>query len=268
MAHVNAGAGGGPRLRAGSRHEGPARRRRPTAASLSGSASRIGCRGGGERQRQRAGKGLPGGALGLDPRPHPGCGQPLRDDPGGLSSRPAGPSPGPVRVVLDRRVRMDAQYRRTRRAGLGPPTCPVSVRSRQCAPSAARRTASTPTPNGTGRDAVERDPTNGWGAHAVAHVMEMQGRHEDGIAWLDGLKDHWAELNNFVHHLWWHRSLFHLLRGEFGTVLEIYDPRHPQSRVTADQGQSRSLRRFSECRRPVEASRPVRARRRRPVGRR
>lgn len=82
-----------------------------------------------------------------------------------------------------------------------------------------------------GRDAVERDPTNGWGAHAVAHVMEMQGRHEDGIAWLDGLKDHWAELNNFVHHLWWHRSLFHLLRGEFGTVLEIYDRdiRNPES---------------------------------------
>ncbi len=82
-----------------------------------------------------------------------------------------------------------------------------------------------------GRDAVERDPTNGWGAHAVAHVMEMQGRHEEGVAWLDGLKDRWSGLNNFVHHLWWHRGLFHLSRGEFDTVLEVYDRhiRDPES---------------------------------------
>ena len=82
-----------------------------------------------------------------------------------------------------------------------------------------------------GRDSIERDPTNGWGAHTVAHVMEMQGRHEDGIAWLDGLKDHWSGLNNFVHHLWWHRSLFHLARGELDTVVDLYDQhiRNPDS---------------------------------------
>lgn len=82
-----------------------------------------------------------------------------------------------------------------------------------------------------GRDSIERDPTNGWGAHTVAHVMEMQGRHSDGIAWLDGLKDHWAGLNNFVHHLWWHRSLFHLMRGEYDAILDIYDRhiRNPES---------------------------------------
>lgn len=82
-----------------------------------------------------------------------------------------------------------------------------------------------------GRDAIEHDSTNGWGAHAVVHVMEMQGRHDEGIAWLDGLKDQWSDINNFVHHLWWHRTLFHIQRGEFDVVLDIYDRhiRNPDS---------------------------------------
>ena len=74
-----------------------------------------------------------------------------------------------------------------------------------------------------GRQAVEIDPTDVWGAHAVAHVLIMQGRHDEGIAWLDGLKDNWAEANQMLFHLWWHRCLFHLERGETDAVLDIYD---------------------------------------------
>ncbi len=76
-----------------------------------------------------------------------------------------------------------------------------------------------------GRTAIEIDPADLWGAHAVAHVMEMQGRHSDGIAWLEGLERHWAGANNLAHHLWWHRSLFHLERREFEAVLDLYDRR-------------------------------------------
>jgi tetratricopeptide (TPR) repeat protein len=76
-----------------------------------------------------------------------------------------------------------------------------------------------------GRRAVELDPTDGWGAHAVAHVLEMQGRQGDGIAWLAQLEPHWAGINNFVHHLWWHRAMFHLARGEHDAVLDLYDRR-------------------------------------------
>ena len=36
-----------------------------------------------------------------------------------------------------------------------------------------------------GRAAIEIDPGDVWGTHAVAHVMEMQGRHAEGIAWLE-----------------------------------------------------------------------------------
>lgn len=76
-----------------------------------------------------------------------------------------------------------------------------------------------------GRAAVEIDPADVWAAHAIAHVMEMQGRHAEGIAWLDELERHWGGSANLVHHLWWHRALFHLERREFDAVLDLYDNR-------------------------------------------
>jgi len=74
-----------------------------------------------------------------------------------------------------------------------------------------------------GRRAVDIDPSDVWGAHAVAHVLFMQGRHDEGVAWLDGLKGNWADANQMQLHLWWHRCLFHLERGQFDAALEIYD---------------------------------------------
>src|SRR5262249_35136515 len=76
-----------------------------------------------------------------------------------------------------------------------------------------------------GRAAIEIDPADLWGAHAVAHVMEMQGRHRDGIAWLDELERHWEAGNNPGHNLWWHRALSHLEGREFESVLDLYDRR-------------------------------------------
>jgi tetratricopeptide (TPR) repeat protein len=77
----------------------------------------------------------------------------------------------------------------------------------------------------SGRAAIEIDPEDIWGTHAVAHVMEMQGRHAEGIAWLEELQRHWGGGANLVHHLWWHRALFHLEQREFDAVLDLYDKR-------------------------------------------
>ena len=74
-----------------------------------------------------------------------------------------------------------------------------------------------------GRRAIALDPGHLWAAHAVAHVMEMQGRRLEGIAWLTGLAPNWAGTNNLQHHLWWHCALFHLEQGDFATVLDLYD---------------------------------------------
>jgi tetratricopeptide (TPR) repeat protein len=74
-----------------------------------------------------------------------------------------------------------------------------------------------------GRDAIDVDKGDLWAAHAVAHILEMQGRCAEGIDWLASLEPYWEGANNLKHHLWWHRGLYHFERGEFDTVLELYD---------------------------------------------
>jgi tetratricopeptide (TPR) repeat protein len=76
-----------------------------------------------------------------------------------------------------------------------------------------------------GREAIALAPRDLWAAHGVAHVMEMQGRQDEGIAWLAGLEANWEGGNNLVHHLWWHRGLYHFERREFDEVLALYDRR-------------------------------------------
>jgi tetratricopeptide (TPR) repeat protein len=75
----------------------------------------------------------------------------------------------------------------------------------------------------TGRQAIELDPRDLWAAHAVAHVLEMQGRRAEGIGWLERLSPHWDGGNNLKHHLWWHQALYHLEQGEYAKVLALYD---------------------------------------------
>ena len=88
-----------------------------------------------------------------------------------------------------------------------------------------------------GRAAIDRDPGDLWAAHGVAHVLEMQGRRGEGIAWIDGLRRHWEDANNLRHHLWWHAAMFHLERGETDRVLALYDGefRNLASRLTEAQ---------------------------------
>jgi tetratricopeptide (TPR) repeat protein len=74
-----------------------------------------------------------------------------------------------------------------------------------------------------GRRALELNARDPWAVHAVAHVMEMQGRTQDGIAWLSGRSRDWAPENGFAFHNWWHLALFHLELGDEQRALELYD---------------------------------------------
>lgn len=75
-----------------------------------------------------------------------------------------------------------------------------------------------------GRRAVAMQPLDCWAHHAVAHVMEMQGRAEDGLGWMIAREPCWSGDDNFFKvHNWWHRALCHLELGQFEEGLAIYD---------------------------------------------
>jgi tetratricopeptide (TPR) repeat protein len=76
-----------------------------------------------------------------------------------------------------------------------------------------------------GRRAIELDPGDLWAAHAIAHVMESQGRRSEGIQWLTTLAPNWEGSHNLQHHLWWHCALFTLEHGDHAAALELYDTR-------------------------------------------
>ena len=74
-----------------------------------------------------------------------------------------------------------------------------------------------------GRRALELEPRDGWAHHAVAHVMEMQCRQRDGIAWMRDNLEHWSKDSFLKVHNWWHLALYHYELGEADEVLALYD---------------------------------------------
>lgn len=74
-----------------------------------------------------------------------------------------------------------------------------------------------------GRRALSLNPRVPWAVHAVAHVMEMQGRFEEGGAWLRLHQRSWADGNGLATHLWWHKCLFRLETLDLTGVLRLLD---------------------------------------------
>lgn len=75
-----------------------------------------------------------------------------------------------------------------------------------------------------GRQAIDLEPLDCWAHHAVTHVMEMQGRAQDGVGWMVSREPHWSQSGNFFKvHNWWHRALFHFDLGQISEVFQIYD---------------------------------------------
>lgn len=84
-----------------------------------------------------------------------------------------------------------------------------------------------------GRACVERAPEDLWGVHTVAHVLVMQGRHQDGIRWIDYPIDAWEGRAPLYRHVWWHKALFHWDSGDFDGALHLFDQAVYPKRTTA-----------------------------------
>jgi tetratricopeptide (TPR) repeat protein len=73
------------------------------------------------------------------------------------------------------------------------------------------------------RRAHALNPDDGWAVHCVAHIMEMQGRLDEGADWLERPLREYTDRNAFMSHISWHQALFYLEAGEYDRVLENYD---------------------------------------------
>lgn len=92
-----------------------------------------------------------------------------------------------------------------------------------------------------GLRAAEIAIDDAWAHHAVAHVMDAQGRARDGVRWLDHCAHTWEKKGVFIRdHNWWHAALFRIALGRHEEALEIYDarlfgewPEFPQEQIGA-----------------------------------
>lgn len=75
----------------------------------------------------------------------------------------------------------------------------------------------------TGLAAVDANPDDVWGIHAVVHTYEMQGRVDEGISFLSSDATRWESGNLFTVHNWWHLGLYNLEAGRPEQALAIYD---------------------------------------------
>jgi tetratricopeptide (TPR) repeat protein len=81
------------------------------------------------------------------------------------------------------------------------------------------------------RRALVLDPRHPGAIHVIAHVMEMQGRSREGLAFLAATESAWIEGTGFSVHLAWHRALFHLDSNDLKSALATYDAQIANARA-------------------------------------
>lgn len=89
---------------------------------------------------------------------------------------------------------------------------------------ALEQTGSFEAAEAAGRRAIDICNADPWAHHAVAHVMEMQGRVEEGEAFMRSHALTWDAAGIFIReHNWWHIALFLLDREDHVGALAIFD---------------------------------------------
>ncbi|WP_299499642.1 tetratricopeptide repeat protein [uncultured Roseobacter sp.] len=74
-----------------------------------------------------------------------------------------------------------------------------------------------------GREGLLLAPDDAWGLHAITHVYDMTARPDLGIGLIESHTSAWDHCNNFRYHVWWHKALLHMDRGQLDVALGLYD---------------------------------------------
>jgi hypothetical protein len=73
--------------------------------------------------------------------------------------------------------------------------------------------------------ALGLEPRDVRAHHVVTHVLEMQGRAEEGLRWMGTRSDWWSGAGTITTHLWWHIALHQLELQSHRVAIEVYDRR-------------------------------------------
>lgn len=73
------------------------------------------------------------------------------------------------------------------------------------------------------RKGLEMIPKDCWATHALAHVMEMEGRQDEGIEFMSKTQDDWVSCESLSSHNFWHWALYYIEKGDYEGALNIYD---------------------------------------------
>jgi tetratricopeptide (TPR) repeat protein len=74
-----------------------------------------------------------------------------------------------------------------------------------------------------GQRAVETNPDDVWGIHAVVHTFEMRGQIPDGVRFMRARQQNWTQGNFLNVHNAWHFALYLLQAGDVDGALAVYD---------------------------------------------
>lgn len=74
-----------------------------------------------------------------------------------------------------------------------------------------------------GRESVARNPKDIWGIHAVAHVLDMQGRYDEGAEFMQQYEPYWSSDNIMISHNAIHYEIFLLEQNRLDTIIANYD---------------------------------------------